>query len=331
MRASFLRSFAVALPVLLSSGVASAHFTLIEPKPSSTQKDGKGSPPCGPSANSGVVTEATGGQEIDLVVDETVNHGGFYRVALALNSPSELPPDNVVYDANNMVLPANGMPQGNSDHADWQMTPKFPVLADHLFAHTQNDSPKKYSGKVVLPNVTCAKCTLQVIEFMAPHGYNGPAPNGGGYFYHNCADLKITADPGKPIFDPGAPSGGAGGMGGAGASGGATAGANSGGGGAGGGAGGVAAGGAPMTAGTSSGGTPGASGSTSTAGSAVSGGSASGGSPSGGGSSGAPPATGGTTTDDGGCMVGRPSRGGASLLAALGLGYALARRRRGSM
>lgn len=321
MRASFLRSFAVALPVLLSSGVASAHFDLIEPKPADKSTGGgKGPAPCGPAADSGIVTPVTGGTELTVSVNETVTHPGFYRVALALNSRNDLPPDNVVRGADGKVLPPEG--PGQSASADYQATPQFPVLADNLFAHTDG-SVKMFSTKITLPNVNCDKCTLQVLEFMAQHG---PA-----YFYHHCADLKITADPGKPIFDPGAPSGGAGGMGGAGGSGGATAGANSGGGGAGGGAGGVAAGGAPMTAGTSSGGTPGASGSTSTAGSAVSGGSASGGSPSGGGSSGAPPATGGTTTDDGGCMVGRPSRGGASLLAALGLGYALARRRRGSM
>jgi hypothetical protein len=34
-----------------------------------------------------------------------------------------------------------------------------------------------------------------VIQFMADHGYNIP----GGYAYHHCADLQITADPAKPI------------------------------------------------------------------------------------------------------------------------------------
>jgi hypothetical protein len=29
---------------------------------------------------------------------------------------------------------------------------------------------------------------------MAEHGYNNP----GGYFYHHCAALQITADPAKP-------------------------------------------------------------------------------------------------------------------------------------
>jgi len=34
-----------------------------------------------------------------------------------------------------------------------------------------------------------------VIQFMADHPYNQP----GGYSYHHCADLQITADPAKPI------------------------------------------------------------------------------------------------------------------------------------
>ena len=32
---------------------------------------------------------------------------------------------------------------------------------------------------------------------MADHVYNQP----GGYSYHHCADLKITADPSKPMDD----------------------------------------------------------------------------------------------------------------------------------
>jgi len=36
---------------------------------------------------------------------------------------------------------------------------------------------------------------LQIEEFMAEHGYN----RDGGYFYHHCAVLQITPDPGKAI------------------------------------------------------------------------------------------------------------------------------------
>jgi len=48
---------------------------------------------------------------------------------------------------------------------------------------------------VLLPNINCKKCTLQIVQFMAEHAFNNP----GGYTYHHCANLQITADPSKPL------------------------------------------------------------------------------------------------------------------------------------
>ncbi|MEZ5286695.1 MAG: hypothetical protein R2712_18180 [Vicinamibacterales bacterium] len=77
-----------------------------------------------------------------------------------------------------------------------QSPPQLPVLADGLFPHyTRPASPQTFEADVQLPNITCPKCTLQVIQFMADHGYNQP----GGYSYHHCAELQITADPAKPL------------------------------------------------------------------------------------------------------------------------------------
>ena len=52
-----------------------------------------------------------------------------------------------------------------------------------------------FEADVQLPNISCKKCTLQVVQFMAEHGVNNP----GGFTYHHCANLEITADPKKPI------------------------------------------------------------------------------------------------------------------------------------
>ncbi len=179
MRASHtLIALASALPLLLAAATASAHFNLMAPTPSNKTNTGggMGAPPCAPDVDAGDITPVTGGQELTVTVNETVTHGGFYRVALSIKSRTELPPDNGVYDSANKILPPNGMPSGTSDHADFENPATFPVLADHLFPHMQDvAAPHTYSGKVVLPNVNCDKCTLQVIEFMAPHGYNGPA------------------------------------------------------------------------------------------------------------------------------------------------------------
>jgi uncharacterized protein (TIGR03382 family) len=310
------------LPVFLASATASAHFNLMAPTPTAKVNTGggKGARPCGPDTGTGDVTPVTGGSELTITLAETVAHDGFYRVALSIKARTELPPDNVVYDSKNVVLPPNGMPSGTSDHADFEAVPKFPVLADNMFPH-KGAPPPMFTGKVTLPNVTCDKCTLQVIEFMTPHGYNGPEASGGGYFYHHCADLKITADPNKPIFDPnGAGGGGAGGSGGAG-------GAAAGSGGLGGtGTAGVATGGTPA-AGAATGGTGVAMGGTTTTTGGVA--------PIAGTTTTPAAGTGGTgvtpqaaSTDSGGCGIANHTQGGASILAALGLAFALVRRRR---
>ena len=203
MRSSVL---VVCFSLLALPRAAQAHFTLLAPPPASNSTDGgKGDPPCGPTTMpSNVVTPVMGGSKLAIKISETVFHPGFYRIALSIKSRSELPIDNVVKDSSGKVLPPAG--PGNSATADYQTTPVFPVLADNLFPHTTD--MKMFSGEITLPNVNCDKCTLQVIEFMAQHPSNGPK---AGYFYHHCADLKITADTSKPVFDPTAGSGSGGG------------------------------------------------------------------------------------------------------------------------
>jgi hypothetical protein len=149
-------------------------------------------------------TAVQGGHPLMIKVLESVGHLGFYRVSLAINSRSELPVDNVVYNAMGKVLPPSGVPAGTSDHADTENPAVFPVLADNFMAHeTSSPNGATYMGTVMLPNVSCDRCVLQVIEFMHPHGFNTSVPGpGGGYFYHHCAELKITPDPTMPVVNP---------------------------------------------------------------------------------------------------------------------------------
>ena len=57
-----------------------------------------------------------------------------------------------------------------------QSPPQLPVLADGLFPHyTKPASPATYEADIPLPNITCPKCTLQVIQFMAEHAYTSRA------------------------------------------------------------------------------------------------------------------------------------------------------------
>ena len=184
-----------ALLALAVPAAVDAHFKLLEPASwivENERGDPQKSAPCGadPKAEmSAAVSKVTGGSKLHLKVLETIYHPGHYRVALAVNSREELPPDPMTIERTTEKGP-------RSVWAAIQSPPQLPVIADGLFQHyTRPASPQTYEADVQLPNITCAKCTLQVIQFMADHGYNQP----GGYSYHHCADLQITADPAKPI------------------------------------------------------------------------------------------------------------------------------------
>ena len=184
-----------ALLALAVPAAVDAHFKLLEPASwivENERGDPQKSAPCGadPKAEmSAAASKVTGGSKLHLKVLETIYHPGHYRVALAVNSRSELPVDPITVEK----MTERG-PQ--SVWAAIQSPPQLPVIADGLFQHyTRPASPQTWETDIQLPNITCAKCTLQVIQFMADHGYNQP----GGYSYHHCADLAITADSAKPL------------------------------------------------------------------------------------------------------------------------------------
>ena len=187
----------VCMMLLAGGAVGDAHFKLLEPASwlvSNDRGDPQKAAPCGGDAKdqgtpSNIVGSAVGGQKLRLRVQETIYHPGHYRVALAVNSRDELPPDP--------VTTTRDTPKGPwSVWAVVQSPPQIPVLADGLFPHyTRPAAPQIFEADIQLPNINCKKCTLQVVQWMAEHGYNNP----GGYTYHHCADLAITADPAKPI------------------------------------------------------------------------------------------------------------------------------------
>ncbi len=204
------------LPVLLALAVAlvmlpvgtDAHFKLLEPT-SWIEMNDLGDPqkvgPCGGNPDgdnadilTGVVTEVTGGSKLHLKIQETIFHSGHYRVALSVNSRRELPADPTAVEK----YTERGL------YSVWgviQSPPQAPVIADGLFPHYPEGDQRAsfrpetpmdpWEADISIPNINCEKCTLQVIQFMADHVYN----RHGGYSYHQCADLKITADPSKPI------------------------------------------------------------------------------------------------------------------------------------
>lgn len=183
------------------------HFKLLEPAEwvktnqlGDPQKAGPcGGDPAGKHEVTDAVTKVTGGSKVHIKVQETIYHSGHYRVALAVNSKTELPADPVTAERWTERGPY-------STWAQIQSPPQFPVLVDGLFQHypkagepasklVDAKNPMFWETDVEIPNFNCPKCMLQVVQFMADHPYNVP----GGYSYHHCAALDVTADSNKPV------------------------------------------------------------------------------------------------------------------------------------
>jgi hypothetical protein len=179
--------------------VPAPHFRLLEPISWLVENE-RGDPqktgPCGGTNTdwgkpSNVVNEATGGQMLHIKLEETVYHPGHYRVALAA-TPHELPPDPKATTRPDSVRGPMSV------SAEIQNPPVAPVLADGLFQHNTRPAAgtrNTFETDVRLPNINCEHCVLQVVQFMEEHAFNNP----GGFSYHHCAIMKITADESKPL------------------------------------------------------------------------------------------------------------------------------------
>jgi hypothetical protein len=190
---------AFAAAVCLASLAAEAHFVLDAPASSWSQDaygDPEKAPPCGADGSgkaTGLVTALHPGDTVTISITEAIFHPGHYRVALGLTGPQDLPAEPAI------------TPKTTCVDAAIEATPSFPVLADGQLLHTSPfDGGQAFQVKLPA-NVTCAKCTLQVIEFMSAHPLNVP----GGCFYHHCADISILPDDGGAPHDAGSPDAGA--------------------------------------------------------------------------------------------------------------------------
>jgi len=165
------------------SGNASAHIVLISP-PSWVVEDSLGNPqkgaPCGgdDGLRTGIISTYRAGSTIEVKWQEAVGHPGHFRIALARDRGDLFDP--VVETTN-----GDGV-TGVSLTAAIMDPPRYPVLMDGLFPRPLAFAPEEdpFSVQVELPQMTCERCTLQVVQFMANH-----VP---GYFYHHCADLRIV-------------------------------------------------------------------------------------------------------------------------------------------
>jgi hypothetical protein len=180
-----------------AGALVDAHFRLVLPA-SWLVEDMRGDPqkygPCGgtmadPGTPTGAVTELQGGQMLQVVIQETIFHPGHYRIALA-RTRDELPADPAV-----MMHDTENGPRSMS--AEIEANPQAPVLLDGLWPHTERPAPERWVTEVQVPNIACEGCVIQIIQFMAEH----PGVREGGFSYHHCADVNITADSSQPIDD----------------------------------------------------------------------------------------------------------------------------------
>lgn len=183
-----------AIALVFAAGTATAHFKLLSPA-SWIEEDDRGDPqkmaPCGGTladggTRTGAVTDVIGGQSLAIELNETIYHPGHYRIALARRM-NFLPPDPVatMKDTENGPRSASGEIQEN---------PEPPVLVDGLWVHNERFTGLRET-EIEIPNIDCENCFLQVIQFMEEH----PGFREGGFSYHHCAVLNITADPELPI------------------------------------------------------------------------------------------------------------------------------------
>ncbi|HEY6006091.1 MAG TPA: SCE4755 family polysaccharide monooxygenase-like protein [Anaeromyxobacter sp.] len=158
-------STALAAFLLLGALPARAHVRLVSPV--SRYGDEMKLGPCGRlgGARTDLVTTVRPGQSLEVVFDEIIDHPGYYRIAFDASGDDDLAP-----------------PVWNG--ASWENPPNVTVLADHL-----PDSMLTHGDvSVVLPDVECDACTLQLIEVMT----DKPPYDGLDDFYFQCADLVLS-------------------------------------------------------------------------------------------------------------------------------------------
>ncbi|MEQ9021347.1 MAG: hypothetical protein RLN82_01135 [Pseudomonadales bacterium] len=177
----------------LSASLANAHFQLVSPT-SWIVEDERGDPqkiaPCGGTladggTRTGAVTEVTGGQLLKVAINETIYHPGHYRISLAKRI-NWLPADTPA-----TMKDTDSGPRSASFPID--ENPQPPVLVDGLWENYERRLGP-LETEIRIPNIDCEGCFLQVVQFMADH----PGFAEGGFTYHHCAVINITADESLP-------------------------------------------------------------------------------------------------------------------------------------
>jgi MYXO-CTERM domain-containing protein len=146
----------------------------LPPARTSAQKKG----PCGAADAPRGETVATfaPGETITVRWRETINHPAHYRIAFDADGDDDFadPLDFMDFSGNPTVL--------------------LDAIADR--------DGGEYSAEVTLPELTCDRCTLQVVQVM----YDKPPYGDGNDLYYQCADIALVGEqpvaPDMPEPDP---------------------------------------------------------------------------------------------------------------------------------
>ncbi|MEL6545960.1 MAG: SCE4755 family polysaccharide monooxygenase-like protein [Myxococcota bacterium] len=170
-----LRLTAFALCWLAPAAVC-AHIHMVVPEARHTaQKNG----PCGQrdSTPGAVVATYESGQTITVMFDETINHPSHYRISLAETDGDLVDPTSLDDRYTNEFVVLDGLPDADGG---------------------------RYEFEVTLPELTCERCTLQLVQVM----YDKAPPlcercvYGDNDLYYQCADIEIVAAGEAPEPDP---------------------------------------------------------------------------------------------------------------------------------
>jgi MYXO-CTERM domain-containing protein len=159
--------------------LAAAHLALTDP-PSREGGEVLKTGPCGRagSTRGTNVTTYEAGQTIEIVIDEYIDHPSHYRVAFDVDGDDDFAEPVCVENCttNGATPPVFA--------ADTTGT----VLLDFI----EDAGTREQRFTVTLPDVVCARCTLQVIQVMYD---KRPYTIGGNDNYYQCADVVLVARP----------------------------------------------------------------------------------------------------------------------------------------
>lgn len=148
----FRQNIFLLMTILLSSAVSLAHARLTSPAPRNNNAGIK-TGPCGGLARSATPTNVQGGQMLTVNWEETINHPGKFIISLSMK-------DDLNFTQNILKQVVDTQDNGNTPHV--------------------------YTTQVLIPDINCSTCTLQLIQSMEE---NPAAPT----YYYSCADLNITS------------------------------------------------------------------------------------------------------------------------------------------